>query len=298
MKILLAIITAWLIVNLMHAGWVGVRRFLWERRVRREKSGLLANAMSYSVGKGAVAVLFIHGFADSPYVWRRIATRLAATGRCTCRAMRLPGSAEPAETARCQSLRLWRTSIADELIKLRSGHERVWLVGHSMGGALALDAAARLPDMVDGVVLFAPLLEVSRRRSPLLPPAVWFAVARVALCLSPTFESPFSAEGVAVDDPSFTYPRDRFIPFAVYNGLFRLVRELRHKAPLVLCPLFVVAAEKDAVVDTYAALNWLEGCGGTKEVHVLPAISHVIPLENGWQRLTDELAEFIKRNTP
>ena len=45
-------------------------------------------------------------------------------------------------------------------------------------------------------------------------------------------------------------------------------------------------------------LRWLEECGGSKEIHALPDIGHVIPLENGWQRFTDELAEFIRRNTP
>ncbi|MDD4621602.1 MAG: alpha/beta hydrolase [Kiritimatiellae bacterium] len=298
LHVLAALLALWLGINLLHAGWVGARRLLWGRRVRREKGGLLEGARSYSIGKGPVAVLFIHGFADTPHLWRRVATRLAATGSFTCRAMRLPGSGEPADTARLQSLRRWRASVADELTKLRAGHETVWIAGHSMGGALALDAAIRMPDMVDGVVVFAPLIEVSRRRSPLLPPAVWFAVARVALCLSPTFESPFSDTGVAFDDPGFTYQRDRFIPFAVYRGLFRLVRELRRKAPAVFCPLFAVGAENDAVVDTGAALRWLEGCGGIKEAHVLPDIGHVIPLENGWQRFTDEMAAFIRRNAP
>jgi len=291
-------VIVWLVVNLLHAGWVGTRRFFWEKRVRREKDGLLAGAMSYSVGKGPVALLFIHGFADTPYVWRRVAMRMAESGRFTCRALRLPGSGEPADTARCQSLRIWRTCVADELIKLRAGHNNVWIVGHSMGGALALDAAVRMLGMVDGVAVLAPLIEVSRKRAPLLTPAAWFAIARVTLCLSPTFESPFSAEGVAVDDPAFTYRRDRFIAFAVYGGLFKLVRELRHKAPSLICPLFAVMAENDAVVDTEAAMRWLEKCNGSKQTHVLPNIGHVIPLENGWQRYTDEMAEFIKRNTP
>ena len=298
LQVLAALLALWLGVNLLHAGWVGARRYFWERRARRENGGLLAGAGAYSVGKGPVAVLFIHGFADTPHVWRRVAARLAATGSFTCRAMRLPGSGEPADTARLQSLRRWRASVADELTRLRAGHSTVWIVGHSMGGALALDAAIRTPDMVDGVAVFAPLIEVSRRRSPLLPPAVWFAAARVALCLSPTFESPFSDAGVALDDPGFTYQRDRFIPFAAYRGIFRLVRGLRGKASSAVCPLFAVTAENDAVVDTAAALRWLEGCGGTTEIHALPDIGHVIPLENGWQRFTDEMAAFILRNTP
>jgi carboxylesterase len=297
LQTLIVLLTLWLGVNLLHASWVGIRRYLWERRINRENNGLITGAAPYSLGKGPVAVLFVHGFADTPQVWRHMASRLAATGHFTCRVMRLPGSGEPADAARLHSLQSWRAAIADELAKLRVEHATVWIAGHSMGGALALDAAIRMPDMIDGVAALAPLIEVSRKRSPLLPPAVWFAIARVALCLSPTFESPFSDIGTAPDDPGFTYQRDRFIPFAVYCGLFRLIRCLRDKAPSLNCPLFAATAGNDTVVDTAAALHWLDQCGGTKAIHSLPDIGHVIQLERGWQKVTDALADFILRNT-
>ena len=296
--ILVALFSAWLGVNLLHAAWVETRRHFWERRTSREANGLLPEAAAYRIGHGAVALLFIHGFADTPCLWRRITRRLAASGPFTCRAMRLPGSAEPAAQARCQSLTLWRAQVADEIVRLREVHETVWLIGHSLGGALALDAALRLPGMVDGVALLAPLLDVSRKRSPLLPPGVWFRLARVALCLSPTFESPFSSDGVANDDPTFIYKRDRFIPFSVYGGLFKLIRANRGQAERLRCPLFAATAERDSVVDTPAALRWLAACRAPKEVRELHDVGHVIPLEPGWQELTDALAAFVLAQTP
>lgn len=298
MTTFLTLLFVWLGVNLLHAAWVGGRRFLWQRRVRRSRDGLLPGADAYRTGKGAVALLFIHGFADTPYIWRRFARHLAEKGAFTCRAMRLPGCGEPARAARRQSLRGWRVKVADELVRLHGSHAQVWVVGHSLGGALALDAALRLPGMVAGVAVFAPLVRVSRQRSPLLPPHVWFALARVLLCLSPTFESPFAATGVAADDPTFTYPRDRFIPFAFYRGVFALTRELCGRERRPSCPVFAVAAEKDAVVDTSAALRWLASCGGPKEVCVLPDAGHVLPLETCWGDLADRLAAFVTRHTP
>ena len=125
--------------------------------------------------------------------------------------MRLPGSAEPVARARRQSLEVWRAQVTDELVQLRETHETVWVVGHSLGGALALDAALRLPDLVNGVAL-APLIEVSRKRM-LLPPHLWFAIARVALsrrCLN----RPFLCRGCG---RSRLHARARpFIPFCVY----------------------------------------------------------------------------------
>ncbi|MDD4173054.1 MAG: alpha/beta hydrolase [Kiritimatiellia bacterium] len=290
---LLLVGAAWLGMNLLHGLWVGLRRRAWEKLARREPNGLLPDAAAYRIGNGPVALLFIHGFADTPCIWRRMTRRLAEGERFTCRAMRLPGSAETAAHARCQSLALWRTQVADELVRLRETHEAVWIVGHSLGGALALDAALRLPDLVDGVAVFAPLIDVARARCPLLPPRVWFALARVALCLSPTFESPFAAQGVAEDDPSFTFARDRFIPFCVYRALFRLISEIRPRAASLACPLFALTASHDSVVDTAAAQRWLAACPGPKSVRDLPEASHVIPLCAEWEALADEMAAFI-----
>ena len=287
----------WLVMNLLHGLWVGLRRRAWEKRAHRGPSGLLPDAAAYRIGNGPVALLFIHGFADTPCIWRRITRRLAEGERFTCRAMRLPGSAEPVAFARCQSLALWRTQVADELVRLRETHDAVWVVGHSLGGALALDAAVRLPGMVDGVAVLAPLIDVARARSPLLPPRVWFALARVALCLSPIFESPFASQGVAEDDPAFTFARDRFIPFCVYRALFRLIRDNHLCAARLACPILAVTAAQDSVVDTAAAQRWLAACKGPSSVRDLSGTGHVIPLCAEWRRLTDDMAAFIESHT-
>ena len=298
MLTVIILLLLWLAINFLHALWVETRRHFWQKRIIREPNGLLPEAAAYRIGHGPVALLFIHGFADTPCVWRRITRRLAANGPFTCRAMRLPGSAEPAATAARQSLKRWRAQVADEIVRLRENHETVWLIGHSLGGALALDAALRLPDMVNGVAVLAPMIEIARKRSPLLPPVVWFQLARVALCLSPTFESPFSADGAASDDPTFLYKRDRFIPFCVYRALFQLLHANRHRARRLSCPLFAATAGRDAVVDTPAALRWLRACTGPKEIRELAEAEHVIPLETGWEKLTDDLAAFILAQTP
>ena len=293
MNALLVIITFWAGANLLHAVWVEIRRLFWERRFTRTADGLLPDASAYSVGCGPAPILFIHGFADTPYIWKRMCVRLAASGAFTCRAMRLPGSAEPARQAKQQTLGLWRQAVDRELDSLRITHRKVWIAGHSMGAALAVDAVLRRPQDTAGLIVLAPLIQVSKRRSPLLPPAVWFQLARVTLGLSPTFESCFSEDGVAVDDTAFCYKRDRFIPFCVYRGLFELVRSNRGRAEELRCPVFAVTAERDSVIDTPSALRWLDRCPGPKEIRPMTDIGHVIPLEIGWQTLTDDIGGFI-----
>ncbi len=291
------LIALWLTLNLIHGIWVGSRRLLWEKHIHRAANGLLPDADAYRIGNGPIALLFIHGFADTPCIWRRITQHLAAKESFTCRAMCLPGSAEPAHFAKRQSLMRWRTGIADEIVRLHETHAHVWLVGHSMGGALALDAARRNPEMVDGVIALAPMIDVSRKRCPLLPARFWFRLARIALSLSPTFESCFSAEGAAVDDPTFTYTRDRFIPFPVYGGLFALIDANRNQAARFNRPLFLVTSGRDSVVDSSAALRWGKACKIPKEIREWPDVDHVIPLEIGWQKLFDDVAAFVLKHS-
>jgi alpha-beta hydrolase superfamily lysophospholipase len=293
MYVTLILFGFWLAANLVHYAWVRIRRACWERRVSRDADELLPQAAPFAIGTGPIALLMIHGFADTPRLWQRMADRLATKGTFTCRAMLLPGSAQPLARAKHQSLPLWRQAIDDELDRLHATHPAVWVVGHSLGGALALDAALRHPQTVAGAAVLAPMIAVSRKRSPLFPPAVWFGLASVLLCLSPTFESCFSADNTAADDPSFVYTKDRFIPFCVYRGLFQLIRANRDQAVHLTCPVFAATAELDSVVDTPATHRWFARCSSPKRIRAIPEIRHVIPLENGWQVITDDLADFI-----
>ena len=293
-RTLLILLGAWGGANLLHALWIGVRHGRWERRLRRGADGVAEGAGAYTVGRGPVAILWVHGFADAPQTFRRMAER-AAAGGCTCRVMRLPGAGEVLGAAARQTTETWLQAVSDELAALRRTHARVWLLGHSLGGALALATALRDPAAADGVVLLAPLIRVSRRRSPVLPPRVWFSLARVVFVLSRTFESCFSVNAVAADDPGFSYHRDRFIPFATYRNLFALTAALAPLAATLRVPVFAALAARDSVVDTRAAVRWLDGVPAPKDVRILPDAAHALPLEAGWQVLTDAILGFIQR---
>ena len=75
------------------------------------------------------------------------------------------------------------------------GIERAILVGHSFGGALAIEAAARLPDRVAGVVAYEPPY------GPVAEPAVRAAFAGLARATTAAFASggPAAAAEIFVD---------------------------------------------------------------------------------------------------
>lgn len=294
MSTLLAIISAWLAINLVHGLWIGLRRWRWEATITRDNKGLLPQADSYTKGHGAIALLFVHGFADTPMLWSPMVDYInKQTDAFTCRAMRLPGSCEPLPVARQVALDQWQQAVDHEIASLRKDHDQVWLVAHSLGAALSIDAALRNPDTVQGLILIAPLIKVSSAKTYFIPPEAGFTCARGVFVFSPVFESMFSWNPTMADGPSFTYIRDRFIPFQVYKNLFRLTRLNRDRAKDIKRPVFAAISKFDRVVDSKTASQWLEHVQGKKVIRWTET-GHVIHMDPGWQALTDEIITFIK----
>jgi alpha-beta hydrolase superfamily lysophospholipase len=280
----------WLAVNLLFALWIGGRRRLWERGVQRGADGVLADAAPFTVGHGDVALLLVHGFADTPAVFRELAGALAAQG-LTCRAMRVPGAGEPLAAAARQSPATWIEAVRTEAAALRATHREVWILGHSMGGALALLAQLDAPATADGLILLAPLIAVSSARAPLLPPRFWFRLARVALPLARILESCFPMDSLTRNGAAAGYTRDRFFPLATYVGLFALSDRLRGRGADLHVPVFAELVTRDRIVDTAAARAWLAGCPGSRRhLAILDGCGHALPQET---RLAPGLARRI-----
>jgi carboxylesterase len=282
--------------DLLYAGWTALRYRHWEKGVERGKDGVRVGCEAFTVGQGDTAILFVHGYADAPAVWKKKAEALAERGY-TCRALRLPGFAQPIETYQTTSLVKWKETVRDEAADLRESHEQVWIAGHSTGGALALHLAVTEPDLVDGIILHAPLLKVSDRRSPLLKTHQWFAIGDRILNASQMVENIFPIEG---DDPAVgNYPyRDPFVPMVVVRDLFALMKELEGQAPRVRQPVLLFHGGQDKVVDNEVAQSFFDNLGSSVKERVdFPRAGHAIPIDSSWEESLERTDVFIRENT-
>jgi pyruvate dehydrogenase E2 component (dihydrolipoamide acetyltransferase) len=102
---------------------------------------------------GNDAVVLVHGFGGSLENWQRNCTALAASGR-TVAALDLPGHGESSVDVGSGSLDELATAVLGYLDA--TGLDRVHLVGHSMGAAVCLVLADRLPQRVRSLTLIGP----------------------------------------------------------------------------------------------------------------------------------------------
>ena len=296
------ILLGWLGLNVL-AWLLSVLVFrAWARSVRWTENGLMPDAVPFTAGEGSDAVLFVHGFNDVPAVWRRFVEPFVEKG-FQVEALHLEGLGDGRMGLWFDfPLLRWQQAVTARVNALAKNHRRVFLVGHSMGGALVLDAVYRhdrwrkgvqdADAKIAGAVLLAPLVEVSRARAPILSAGAWFALCRLFLpglrCVPSVFPSVQGAE----DDPSFRYRRDRFMTVSVLGAMFRLVRRLRTlDLSEIATPLQVYVAGNDRVVDTSEAKSYFASCPAVQALIEVPDAPHVLPLIATWRKLSTQIAD-------
>ena len=99
---------------------------------------------------GPPAIVLIHGAGSSRLIWPRELRRMRGHRVLT---MDLPGHGKSNHLVVGQSLHAYAIQIIDFIISLEIN--RVYLVGHSMGGAIALSIASRYPQLIAGMVLIS-----------------------------------------------------------------------------------------------------------------------------------------------
>ena len=244
------------------------------------------------------AVVGVHGWGCLAYSFHRVLRRIADAGpRAAAPDLRGHGWSSKPLDARLytpDALADWVVAVLDAL-----GIGRAVLLGHSLGGQIALEAALRAPDRVAGLVLVAPLgfSAVARIRQlrlatpgflePLLPYFATRAAVRVGLATSYGSGRGPSERDV---DEYWAPTADRDLARAT-----RLIAHASDWAPgpadrlaRVACPTHVVLGDQDNLI-AVDAVRPLVAALPRATFEVLPGVGHV-PIDEAPERVLAAVA--------
>ena len=272
---------------------------------------LEGNWIRYRVAGGGPAVVLVHGWLSSGEIWERLAERLAQ--RFTVYTLDLPGFGESDKPASGYGVRYGsRTLYA---FCAHFGLTQAAIVGHDVGGAMAVKLAADHPDVVGRIVLIATPANEDQID---LPTFLWLATLPVVgpvfyalgrylkplrrLWMRPFVLDPEDLTEEVVDDAG------RSTPAAVNKTLNVTRREiargrLARQAGVVKAPALAIAGEEDQIVDPQATDDWsrtvsaevvlLEQCGHLPMLERTGEFSaRVMAFLTGDQRYLDTIDEW------
>jgi len=151
--------------------------------------------MTYAAAGAGPVLLLVHGMGGGYENWREVIEPLAR--RHTVIAPDLPGHGASAPGNGDYSVGALAVALRDLLLAL--GHERATLVGHSLGGGIAMQLAYQFPELAERLVLVSsgglgPEVSLALRAVALPGSELWIAVtARAASWVGPAFGRGLSA---------------------------------------------------------------------------------------------------------
>ncbi len=241
---------------------------------------------------GATGCLCIHGFTASPAEVRWLGLHLAEQGH-TVYAPRLPGhAADPVDMDRMR-WQDWYRAVEDGYQVLRAQCDEVVVVGHSMGGLLALLLGIQQP--VKGVVaMAAPIIFHSR----LMARARW--VRLVMPYTDQTDRSSLNdiirAEQANRGEPTIGRTRyDRWSTQAV-GELYTLSEVTRPRLSELKAPLLLLYSEGDKTVPLENRDIIAQGVSSAiLEQHTFQHSDHILPQDIEREAVFNQVNAFIRR---
>ena len=229
----------------------------------------------------APAVLCLHGLTGTPYEVRPPADALARAG-FYCEGPLLPGHGTSVRELTRLPHAAWTASVLAAYDALAERHERVYVLGLSLGGLLALALAQERP--ARGVVALAVPLELAwvvRRAVPWLHRVV-----------------PLLPKTPAIRDLAARqrHPGYDQMPLGAVNELLALARSVRARLGQVSAPVQLVFSRLDPTVPPRNAELLLSELGpGDRELVWLERSGHVLPVDFDQALIADKAVSFLRR---
>jgi pimeloyl-ACP methyl ester carboxylesterase len=251
-------------------------------------------------GKGNVVVL-IHGFCESKKIWAAFEAFLSKKYRVLC--PDLPGFGESPLRAEGISIEYYAELIADLLKELNI--KKCTLIGHSLGGYIALAFAEKYPSLLNGFGLFqSTAFADSEEKKEGRDKTILFLKKHGVKLFAQSFVAPLfhqaSREKLKNDIDFMT----SIASSSTLEGTIEASKAMRDRKERIevlknsQVPVLFIAGKEDTVVPLSKSL---EQCSLAQDNHVyfLSGTAHMAMFErkNETIKIVDNFISFINNNT-
>lgn len=247
-------------------------------------SHLSSDEISTSVRQSRVGILLVHGLNGGRSDMEELAVFLTANGLLT-ENMLLPGHGASVRDMLPIGWSEWAQAVRSELRSLKKRCSQVFLIGHSLGGALCLHIAAH--EEINGVVAMCPPLYM---RS-------WMLLAvRLVKRLTPLVPSLRKDICDPVARRHYTLSTYRWTPMAPVESMLQYLPHLYNELPAVTVPALIMNATRDHVVpakDGQAIYQLISS--QDKELVTFHRSYHVIMKDWEYEQVFTKILVFIQR---
>jgi carboxylesterase len=257
-----------------------------ERVPRRETTAVVRGAQTIDLQEeGSPGVLLLHGFGDTPQTLALLARHLHKCGYSLYVPL-LPGHGRDMAAFKKSGADDWIEAARSALVEMRSRHDKVSLVGLSMGGALATILASEESEL-PALVLIAPYIA--------MPPLLHFAAATHWLW------GKFAGELNSRDPRSIRDPieREKNLAYGKVTGgalfeLLTVVRRARRALRNVRTPTLIIQSRDDPRCAPEAAEFALDALGAKeKKLIWTEGGGHILTVDYGRERVFSETEKWL-----
>ena len=244
------------------------------------------------------AALLVHGFPGTPADMRPLAASLAAAG-WDVDAPLLPGFGPEIITLPNRRHAEWRDTVVERVRSLREEHDRVIVVGHSLGAAVAVLSARQ--ERADGYALLAPFWRFGGPLTHMLWPVVRLFFGRWRPLRRADFSDERIRQGIQavipdlqIDDPAVQAELRSFVvPTQLLSELRRLGIAAGGAARRLYAPTLVVQGIRDTLVKPADTERLVELLPSVRRYEKVDG-SHSLPLPAGgaWERVAQAVLDF------
>ena len=237
--------------------------------------------LSGSLKTQDTGVLLIHGFTGLPAEMLLLGENLNRAGFSVL-CMRLAGHGVDEQNLMRTTKDDWFNSVLDGFNILRGVCEKISVVGHSMGGLLALKLATVCP--VEKIVtLAAPIFVDDGLGLCNLPPREFCGNACVVQPRRKLDNVPAGVNNV--------YEKT---PLVSVHELVDLINDVKNFLPTVTAPILVMHGEEDHTAQPRSARYILDNVGSKSKTFVtIPKSGHLLPMNEQHDLVFDLVKDFL-----